>query len=85
MELDALRREIDSVDAELIALFTKRMDISEKIGAYKKENGLPVYDEKREQEKLDSVCALSRDDMKIYTRELFEKLFALSRDHQEKF
>ena len=55
MELDALRREIDNVDKELIALFTKRMDICAKIGDYKKENGLPVYDKARENRALEGM------------------------------
>ena len=83
MELDALRREIDNIDKELIALFAKRMELCAKIGEYKKENGLPVYDKARENEKLARAADVSRDDLKPYTRILFEKLFELSRDYQE--
>ena len=42
MELKDYREQIDQVDNELVRLFQKRMDLAEKIGAYKRENGLPV-------------------------------------------
>ena len=83
MELDTLRNEIDDIDAGIIALFEKRMDICAKIGALKRVNNIPVLDSAREKAKLDSVAALSRDDMKNYTVCLFQKLFELSRDYQE--
>lgn len=51
MELDELRREINSCDGELIKLIIKRQEISEKIGALKKEKGLPVFSGKREEER----------------------------------
>lgn len=51
MELDELRREINSCDGELIKLMIKRQEISEKIGALKKEKGMPVFDGKREEER----------------------------------
>ena len=43
MNLEELRLEIDKIDDQLIKLFEQRMDIAAKIGAYKKENGLPVH------------------------------------------
>lgn len=41
-ELDALRSEIDQIDAELIDLLAKRMEISKRIGEYKKEHNMMV-------------------------------------------
>lgn len=84
MDLAALRTEIDSLDKEIITLFEKRMDVSAKIAQYKKENGKAVFDPVREKEKLESVAALSRDDLKECTTSLFEKLFELSRHYQNK-
>ena len=35
-KLDDYRKEIDSIDKELIALFERRMDVAKKVGEYKK-------------------------------------------------
>lgn len=51
--LDELRREIDEVDRELVRLFEKRMEISQEIGRYKRENGLAVTDAARERDLLE--------------------------------
>lgn len=41
-ELDSLRSEIDQLDTELIDLLAKRMEISKKIGEYKKAHNMMV-------------------------------------------
>lgn len=41
-ELDALRGEIDQIDHELLELLAKRMEISKKIGEYKKAHNMMV-------------------------------------------
>ena len=50
-ELDDHRKEIDSIDKELIALFERRMDVAVKVGEYKKKNKLPIFNGK-EKKKL---------------------------------
>ena len=82
MDLEALRKEIDAIDDQIIELFAKRMDIAANIVQYKKENGKAVFDPDREQKKLADVISKSRDDMKQYTAFLFEQLFEVSRLHQ---
>ena len=42
MDLDELRKEIDAVDRQIVALFEKRMEISERIAAYKQKVGMQV-------------------------------------------
>ena len=46
--LDQYRKEINRIDNELAKLFEERMLVSKAIGEYKKEKGLPVKDEARE-------------------------------------
>lgn len=41
-ELDALRTDIDHIDSELLELLAKRMEISKKIGEYKKAHNMMV-------------------------------------------
>lgn len=47
--LDALRREIDDVDAQLAALLVKRIGLVDQVSAHKRESGLPVLDGAREE------------------------------------
>ena len=82
MKLEDYRGRIDTVDEKLIALFTERMELSRDIAEYKKENGLPVRDASREEEKQNSVAEQSPAELREYTRRLYALLFELSRDYQ---
>lgn len=55
MDLLDLRKKIDDIDEQLIPLLRKRMDISKQVAEYKVKRGIPVLNEQREQEILDSV------------------------------
>ncbi len=48
--IDELRREIDSIDAELIALFERRMDTARAIGRIKRENNMGIKNHGREEQ-----------------------------------
>ena len=59
MDLSEYREQIDGIDRELLRLFCERMETSAGIAAYKKANGLPVLDPRREREKLRNSCVLN--------------------------
>ena len=84
MDLQDLRCEIDAIDDELVQLFAKRMDVSAKIAAYKKENNLPILMPSRERAKLQDVAQKAGPEMANYTRVLYSMLFELSRSYQGK-
>ena len=48
MTLDRLRLRIDRIDEKLLRLLNQRASAALQIGRVKKQNGLPVFDEKRE-------------------------------------
>ena len=79
-----LRSKIDNIDDQLVKLFVERMEVAEKIGAYKKENNLPVFDPGRERNKLQDVAEKAGSEMAQYTRVLYAMLFELSRSHQSR-
>lgn len=61
--MDALqnaRAEIDAVDAQLAALFERRMAAVLTDAQYKKEHGLPIFDAAREAVVLDRSAARIR-------------------------
>ena len=82
MELSELRKKIDRIDEELLALFLERMQLSGEIAEYKREHGLPVYNAGREQEILDWVARESGN-MEKYAVPFFKSIFVLSRSRQE--
>lgn len=54
-DLSEIRKEIDEIDDKLIDLFKRRMNCAKEVGYYKKERGIPVLNQQREDEILDSV------------------------------
>ena len=83
--LDDYRTQIDSIDAKLVPLFLERMAVTQKVGEYKKQNGLPVLDSGREQEVIAAKTALAHDPTeKADVARLYESIMAISRRQQRK-
>lgn len=60
-DLDTLRRELNDLDRELVALFERRMNISVEVGAYKAAHDMAIFQPEREREVRDSRAALLSD------------------------
>lgn len=58
-ELSTFRAEIDKIDDDIIELLSERFEIVSKIAQFKRENGIPIEDNKRETELF---AALTRRD-----------------------
>ncbi|SDA69204.1 chorismate mutase [Lachnospiraceae bacterium G11] len=85
MELKELRASIDVIDRQIVELFEKRMDVSVGIALAKKEAGLPIYDPKREEEKLKAIESLAtKEEYKPFLKDLYVNLFAYSKELQNK-
>ncbi len=82
IDLAVLRHEIDRIDAELVTLFSKRMEVSSAVAAYKRATGMAVTDPAREAALLDRVSALSPVETADYTRTLYANILSLSRAYQ---
>ncbi|MEL4105691.1 prephenate dehydratase domain-containing protein [Oscillospiraceae bacterium WX1] len=85
MDINDLRTEIDRVDEDIIRAFTRRMEISAALAAYKKENNLPIFDPARERLKLNAIVEKTPEELRTYTASLYTLLFDLSRSYQEKY
>lgn len=57
IDLNALRREIDAVDQELLERLNRRVELAQKVGHYKLERGLEVYVPSREEEVFGKLTA----------------------------
>lgn len=84
MDIKELRENIDSIDEKLVALIRERMETAAKIGEYKRENKLPVYDPSRERELFDRVAEMAGDEFASYTRVLYSTMTDVSRSYQRK-
>ena len=61
MNLDEARQVINECDAQMVALFEKRMGAVREVALYKMEQGLPVFDSAREQEVIARNVTLLTD------------------------
>lgn len=84
MDLDQIRKDIDQIDQELVALLEKRMVCVSQIVKYKEQKGLPVLDQGREREVLEKVGSLVMDEQYRTTiQSQFQDLMTHSRNYQE--
>lgn len=84
MKLDEIRKEIDNVDEELVALYKKRMMLSAEVAEYKKNNNMPILDSSRERALLAKISEMSGSEFEEYSRTLYSTILDLSRSYQHK-
>ena len=82
MDINELRKQIDSIDNELVELFEKRMRTASAIADYKRENGLPVSDKSREREVINKVTSKVSPEFGEYARVLYQTIFDVSCSYQ---
>lgn len=83
--LEEARRVISEVDAEMAALFVKRMRAVEAVCAYKMEHGLPILDKAREEAVIERGAALVEDEtLRAYYVDQQRHLMAVSRAYQHR-
>ena len=82
-QLETLRQEIDSIDAQIFDLFEQRIAVAKQIGAYKKEQDLTVLDPSREDDKREQVKASVSNELEPYALELLEVLMNAAKAVQE--
>ena len=82
-KLEEARRLINEVDAQMAELFVKRMRASELVFEHKKEYGLPILDEQREEEVIKNNVSLIDDEvLKEYYIDYLKNLMSVSRNYQ---
>lgn len=84
MDLNELRNKIDTIDTELVRLFSERMEIAGMVADYKIANNQPIYVPARERAILKDVAEKAGPEMANYTRVLYSMMFELSRSYQRK-
>lgn len=84
-KLEEARKIINEVDAEMARLFEKRMQASELVAEYKKENALSILDTARENQVISKNSEMIEDNViKEYYVEFLKNTMALSRAYQSR-
>lgn len=83
--LKDLREQIDKIDDQIVALYRERMTISKKVAQEKNKTGKGVTNYLREKEILNRVTETVDDDIKAYTKQVFETLFDTSKAYQLRY
>lgn len=82
-KLEEARKIINEVDSQMAELFVKRMRAAEMVYEHKKEFGLPILDQKREDAVIEKNSALIEDDvLKSYYIDYLKHLMSVSRAYQ---
>ncbi|MCH5190741.1 MAG: chorismate mutase [Oscillospiraceae bacterium] len=84
-DLSKIRENINEIDNKITELWKERMAAALKVAQYKKENGLPVLDSKRERELLDRIADMAGDELGVYARVLYDTVMSISRSYQHQY
>lgn len=80
IDLQESRKKIDEVDQKIVELFEYRMQLAMDIADYKRSMGRPIYDSQREEEKLNSLRAITKNEFnKKAVTDLFSQIMSMSR------
>ena len=83
MDLAEIRIKLDEIDKQIENLFEERMRLCGEVAEFKIRTGKPVYDAKREQEKIEALTGMAEGDFnKQAVGELFLQMMTLSRRYQ---
>ena len=83
-DLEALRRAIDEIDRQLLELLARRMQLALRVGDYKRERELAVYDPERERRVLERLVQEAPSPLTAESvRRIFELLIDESRQAEQ--
>lgn len=79
-EIERWRDEIDAIDAQLLGLLNRRVELAREVGRSKRGAGLPLRDVRRERQIISQACQLNRGPLGAAAVErLFRAILAESR------
>src|SRR5690554_5739038 len=81
-DLNLLREQIDEIDAELIRLFARRMEIAADIARAKSNSDAPIFNPEREQVVIQRAADQVPEELQDGARSLFSTITRISRGVQ---
>ncbi len=86
LDLNELRNEINEIDAGLVQLFEKRMELVAKVAEYKIENEIPVLNSEREAQVIkQNLENLKNKNLRNEMEAFFHDVMEISKDFQNKY
>ncbi len=82
MQLEDLRTSIDKIDDQIVELYAQRMNFAKQIATVKKTDGVAISNSLREKSILSRVVNKVDEDIKLYTKQVFNTLFETSKAYQ---
>ncbi|MCL2056412.1 MAG: chorismate mutase [Oscillospiraceae bacterium] len=82
-DLKGILEELDGVDDQLMHLFLRRMEIIDRVSAYRLSRGIPVMEPVKEHDSLVSRAKIAPPYLSRYASEYAKALLAMSRHMQE--
>ncbi|MCR4790134.1 MAG: chorismate mutase [Treponemataceae bacterium] len=84
-DLAETRKAITEIDEKMAFLFEQRMKLASDVAAYKKENGMPIFDSARENEILKKNLAFIKDhELQSYYLQFIQNMMDVSKRYQHK-
>lgn len=81
--LEQARAEIDTVDAQLAALFERRMAAVLQVAEYKRAHGLPIYDAAREAAVLEKAAArIQQPALRPYYKDHVQHMMDIAKQYE---
>lgn len=77
-----LRKKIDTVDKDILALVLKRLELVDLVADVKRANKIPVFVPGREDEILDGLVTGVDSKYASYVRDLFTSILDISKRYQ---
>lgn len=83
-KLENARLTIEEIDKQFTELFEKRFEAVKDVIEYKKENNIPIFDEKREAYLLaKNLGYIKNDSLKKYYEDFLLNMLRISKEYQK--
>ena len=84
LDLGEIRNRIDHIDRKLVELIEERLEIVKEVALYKKENGMKIFDRKREEEGVNkNLSNVKSEELKHYIESIFKDIMDSSKEYQK--
>jgi monofunctional chorismate mutase len=75
LNLSEIRDSISEVDEEIVQLLEKRFNLTLKVGQYKKNNNIPIFDDEREKIVIEKCMDMLEDSKyQNYLQKIYEEI-----------
>ena len=82
-EIETIRKKIDTIDQEVFQLLIDRLNAVTDIGEIKKQEGLPILDEGREQAIYNKIDSLFSEKEATFLKNIYLSIFTESKKAEE--